>query len=59
MEKKVKHTGFKAAQKKIAKKQNISMERAAAILVVGARNASSAAKAKNVKLKNVKMPKKK
>jgi len=51
--------GFKAAQKSIAKKQGIGMERAGAILAVGARKASSAAKAKNPNLKKVLMAKKK
>lgn len=59
MEKKVKHIGFKEVQKKIAKKQSISMERAGAILASGARKASPVAKAKNPLLKKVKMPKNK
>jgi hypothetical protein len=46
--------GFKAAQKQIAKKQGISMERAGAILAEGARKASPAAKRKNPNLKKVK-----
>ena len=46
--------GFKAAQKSIAKKQGISMERAGAILAAGARKASPAAKKKNPNLKKVK-----
>jgi len=46
--------GFKAAQKKIAKKQSIPMERAGAILASGARKASPAAKRKNPNLKKVK-----
>lgn len=45
---------FKAAQKNIAKKQGISMERAGAILAAGARKASPAAKKKNPNLKKVK-----
>ena len=45
--------GFKAAQKQIAKKQGISMERAGAILAAGARKASPAAKRKNPNLKKV------
>lgn len=45
--------GFKAAQKKIAKKQGIPMERAGAILAAGARKASAAAKRKNPNLKKV------
>lgn len=39
--------GFKAAQKKIAKKQGISMESAGAILAAGARKASPTAKKKS------------
>ena len=51
--------GFKAAQKQIAKKQGISMDRAGAILAAGARKASPAAKKANPNLKKVKgMPKK-
>lgn len=46
--------GFKKAQQQIAKKQNISMERAGAILAAGARKASPAAKKKNPNLKKVK-----
>lgn len=46
--------GFKAAQKQIAQKQGISMERAGAILASGARKASAAAKRKNPNLKKVK-----
>ncbi len=46
--------GFKAAQKQIAKKQGISMERAGAILASGARKASTAAVRKNPNLKKVK-----
>lgn len=46
--------GFKAAQKKIAKKQGISMESAGAILASSARKASAAAKKKNPNLKKVK-----
>ena len=51
--------GFKAAAKSIATKQGIGMERAGAILAVGARKASPSAKAKNPNLKKVLMPKKK
>ena len=51
--------GFSAAQKAIAKKQGISMERAGAILASATRKASPKAKAKNPNLKKVKMPKKK
>ena len=46
--------GFKGAQKSIAKKQGVSMERAGAILASGARKASAAAKKKNPNLKKVK-----
>jgi hypothetical protein len=48
-----KHPGFKNVQKKIAKKQGISMERAGAILASSTRNASPAAKRKNPRLKRV------
>ena len=47
------HPGFKAVQKKIAKKQGISMERAGAILASGARKASKKAVAANPRLKRV------
>ena len=46
--------GFKKAQRSIAKKQGIPMERAGAILAAGARKASAAAKRKNPNLKKVK-----
>lgn len=46
--------GFKAAQKQIASRQGISMERAGAILASGARKASPAAKKRNPNLKKVK-----
>ena len=46
--------GFKTAQKSIAKKQGVSMERAGAILASGARKASATAKKKNPNLKKVK-----
>jgi hypothetical protein len=49
----VKHPGFKAVQKKIAKKQNISMERAGAIVAAGARKASKKAIKANPRLKRV------
>ena len=45
--------GFKAAQKSIAKKQGVSMERAGAILAASSRKASPAAKRKNPRLKRV------
>lgn len=48
-----KHPGFKAVAKKIAAKQNISTERASAILAAGARKASPAAKKANPMLKKV------
>ncbi len=54
-----KHMGFAAAQKKIAAKQGISMERAGAILAAGARKASKAAQKKNPALLKVKGVKKK
>jgi hypothetical protein len=49
-----KHPGFKAVQKKIARKQGVSMERAGAIVAAGARKASPAAKRANPRLKRVK-----
>lgn len=48
-----KHPGFKAVQKKIAKKQGIPMERAGAILAAGARKASKKAVKANPRLKKV------
>jgi hypothetical protein len=52
--------GFKAAQKSIAKKQGVSMERAGAILASGARKASKKAVKANPNLKKVRgMTKKK
>ena len=48
------HPGFKAVQKKIAKKQGISEERAGAILAASSRGACAAAKKKNPALKKVK-----
>lgn len=50
--------GFKAAQKQIAKKQGISLERAGAILAAGARKASKAAIKKNPNLLKIKGVKK-
>ena len=50
---KKKHPGFEATQKKIAKEQGISEERAGAILAAGARKASPAAKKKNPNLNKV------
>lgn len=52
--KKESHPGFEAVQKKIAKKQGISEERAGAILAAGARKAGPAAKKANPNLKKVK-----
>lgn len=51
--------GFKAAQKGIAKRQGISMDRAGAILAAGARKASPAAKRANPNLMKVKGVRKK
>lgn len=52
--------GFKAAQKQIAKKQGIGMERAGAILAAGARKAGKKAVKANPNLKKVRgMTKKK
>ena len=51
--------GFAAAQKSIAKKSGVSMERAGAILASSTRKASPAAKKANPNLKKVLMPKKK
>lgn len=48
-----KHPGFKAAQKKIAARQGVSMASAGAILATGARKASKQAVAKNPRLKRV------
>lgn len=45
---------FKSVEAKIASKQHIPKERAAAILAAATRNASAAAKRKNPKLKKVK-----
>jgi hypothetical protein len=45
---------FKSVQKKIARKQGVSLENAGAILAHSSRNASAAAKRKNPKLKRVK-----
>ena len=51
--------GFAAAQKSIAKKSDVSMKSAGAILASSTRKASPAAKAKNPNLKKVAMPQKK
>ena len=53
MKKSKKHPGFKAIQKKIAKKQGVGMERAGAILAAGARKASKKAVKANPRLKKV------
>jgi len=53
VKKSAKHPGFKAAQKKIAAKQGVSMESAGAILAAGARKASKAAVKANPRLKKV------
>ena len=45
---------FKSVQKKIAKKEGVSMQSAGAILANASRKASPAAKKKNPKLKRVK-----
>jgi hypothetical protein len=47
------HPGFKSAQKSIAKKQGVSMDRAGAILAAGARKASKSAVKANPRLKRV------
>jgi hypothetical protein len=46
--------GFKTAQKSIAKKSDVSMKSAGAILASSSRKASPAAKKKNPNLKKVK-----
>jgi len=46
--------GFKAAQRSIARRSGVGMERAGAILAAGARKASPSAKSKNPNLKKVK-----
>lgn len=46
--------GFKAAQKSIAKKENVSMKDAGAILASSTRKASAKAKKANPNLKKVK-----
>jgi len=47
------HPGFQSVQAKIAKQQGISKKSAGAILAASSRNASSAAKRKNPRLKKV------
>lgn len=51
--KQTKHIGFKGAQKKVAAKQGVSKERAAAIVAAGARGASKKAQKANPRLKKV------
>lgn len=46
--------GFKANQRRIARRQGISMKRAGAILASSTRRASAAAKRRNPRLKRVK-----
>lgn len=53
--KKVPHPGFQAVKAKIARKQGVSGERAAAILAAGARKASPAAVRRNPRLAKVKI----
>jgi hypothetical protein len=49
-----KHPGFKAVQKSIASKQNVSMKKAGAILANASRHASPAARRNNPRLNKVK-----
>jgi hypothetical protein len=49
-----KHPGFKAVQSKIAAKENVSADRAGAILASATRKASPAAKKANPNLNKVK-----
>jgi hypothetical protein len=49
-----KHPGFKAVQSQIASREGVSKKRAGAILAASTRRASSAAKAKNPRLRRVK-----
>jgi hypothetical protein len=49
-----KHPGFKAVQKKIAKKYGGNMKKAGAILASASRKASAGAKRANPRLKRVK-----
>jgi hypothetical protein len=46
--------GFKANQRKIARRQGVSMKRAGAILAAGTRRASAAARRRNPRLNRVK-----
>lgn len=52
-----KHPGFSRVQASIAKKGGYSKKAAGAILASATRHASAKAKAKNPRLKKVKMPK--
>lgn len=54
MAKSKKHPGFKTVQRRIAREQGISMERAGAILASSTQHASAKAKQKNPRLKKVK-----
>lgn len=49
-----KHPGFKAIQKKIARKEGVSSDVAGAILAKASRGASAKAKIKNPRLKKIK-----
>lgn len=49
-----KHPGFKSVQKSIARKQDVSMKAAGAILASSTRKASPASKRANPRLKRVK-----
>lgn len=49
-----KASGFKAVQRKIARKSGVSMKSAGAILASASRKASPAAKRKNPRLRKVK-----
>ncbi len=49
-----KHPGFKAVEKKIAKKEGVSEDRAGAILANASRHASAGAKKANPRLNKVK-----
>jgi len=50
----MKHPGFKSVQASIAKKEDVSKERAGAMLAAATRRASPEAKVKNPHLKRVK-----
>lgn len=54
MGKTIKHVGFKSAQRSIARKEDVSMKAAGAILASSTRKASPAAKRKNPNLRKVK-----